>query len=132
DTTSLHDALPLSVSSTNAAASRRYSGVYFLRFAITTTLPQVNVTRYLRRQQQEGKPRRQVGDRSWTLPICPHNMDTKRKNVDTRRKEDPISTRSLLPTSCWPTITIQNVGKAVAIRSLMPGSPHAPSSGASM
>src|SRR5690625_7750799 len=36
-------------------------------------------------------------------------MDTKRKNVDTRRKEDPISTRSLLPTSCWPTITIQNV-----------------------
>src|SRR5699024_10385724 len=55
------------------------------------------------------KARRQVGDRSWTLPICPHNMDTKRKNVDTRRKGDPISTRSLLPTSCWPTITIQNV-----------------------
>src|SRR5699024_12170771 len=33
---------------------------------------------------------------------CPHNMDTK-------RKEDPISTRSPLPTSCLPTITIQNV-----------------------
>src|SRR5699024_2285210 len=50
-------AIGRSVSSTRAAASRRYSGVYLFRFAITTTLPQVSTTRHLRRQHQEGKPR---------------------------------------------------------------------------
>src|SRR5699024_584296 len=49
-------AIGRSVSSTRAAASRRYSGVYLFRFAITTTLPQVSTTRHLRRQHQEGKP----------------------------------------------------------------------------
>src|SRR5699024_4910697 len=50
-------AIGRSVSSTRAAASRRYSGVYLFRFAITTTLPQVSTTRHLRRQHQEGKPK---------------------------------------------------------------------------
>src|SRR5690625_2059773 len=38
-------AIGRSVSSTSAAASRRYSGVYLFRFTIRTTLPQVSTTR---------------------------------------------------------------------------------------
>src|SRR5699024_3505063 len=49
-------AIGRSVSSTSAAASRRYSGVYLFRFTIRTTLPQVSTTRELRCQHQEGKP----------------------------------------------------------------------------
>src|SRR5699024_7228801 len=49
-------AIGRSVSSTKAAASRRYSGVYLFRLLMTTTLPQASTTRHLRRQHQEGKP----------------------------------------------------------------------------